>query len=162
MQRQRLTRQARMGTMQIFSELRQPLRRSVSRQTQQGRVRPTSPGDLPSSVWVSGMSSAAGSPSREGLHSAEWKGSRTSQQLPRTCLGNKSPSAHLQEAWPLTLSITMQSPPQPNDTASYREKSISRPSPRPLSKARGVQEEGRGGQKKKKNNNNNKPLATTK
>ena len=66
MQRQRLTRQARMGTMQIFSELRQPLRRSVSRQTQQGRVRPTSPGDLPSSVWVSGMSSAAGSPSRDG------------------------------------------------------------------------------------------------
>lgn len=88
-----------------------------------------------------------------GLHSAEWKGSRTSQQLPRTCLGNKSPSAHLQEAWPLTLSITMQSPPQPNDTASYREKSISRPSPRPLSKARGVREEGRGGKKKKASSN---------
>lgn len=38
----------------------------------------------------------------------------------------------------------MQSPPQPNDTASYRGKSISRPSPRPLSQARGVQEAGRG------------------
>lgn len=66
MQRQRLTRQARMGTMQIFSELRQPRRRSASRQTQQGTARPTSPELLPSSVWLSGMSSAAGSPSRDG------------------------------------------------------------------------------------------------
>lgn len=76
MQRQRLSRQARIGAMQIFSELRQPFSRSASRQTQQVEARPATPGTLLSSLWGPGMFSSAGSPPRDasGLSWAEGLG----------------------------------------------------------------------------------------
>lgn len=76
MQRQRLSRQARIGAMQIFSELRQPFSRSASRHTQQVAARPATPETLLSSLWGPGMFSSAGSPSRDasGLNWAEGLG----------------------------------------------------------------------------------------
>lgn len=65
MQRQRLSRQARIGAMQIFSELRQPFSRSASRHTQQVAARPATPWTLLSSLWVPSMFSSAGSPLRD-------------------------------------------------------------------------------------------------
>lgn len=65
MQRQRLSRQAKIGAMQIFSELRQPFSRSASRHAQQVAARPAIPWTLLSSLWVPGMLSSSGSPLRD-------------------------------------------------------------------------------------------------
>lgn len=95
MQRQRLSRQARIGAMQIFSELRQPFSRSASRHTQQVAARPAIPWTLLSSLWVPGMLSSAGSPSRDasGLSWAEGLGkvSAATSDMFKHQLSNSSP-----------------------------------------------------------------------
>lgn len=52
MQRHRLTRQAKMGTMQIFSEFKQVRTRSTSIQMQQVAMRPLSPSAPFPSTWL--------------------------------------------------------------------------------------------------------------
>lgn len=83
------------GVMPIFSEFRQPFSCSASRHTQEVSARPASPWTLLFSLWIPGMFSSAGSPSRDasGLSWAEGLGemSAATSDMFKHQLSNSSP-----------------------------------------------------------------------